>query len=55
MVLHRCDNRVCINVDHLFLGTHRDNMDDMVAKGRHKGINGKGTGASRGRNPSAMG
>jgi hypothetical protein len=33
-VLHRCDERACCNVDHLFLGTHQDNMDDMHAKGR---------------------
>jgi hypothetical protein len=34
MVLHRCDVRVCCNPDHLFLGTNRDNHDDMVTKGR---------------------
>jgi hypothetical protein len=39
-VLHKCDNPICVNPEHLFLGTNQDNTDDMLAKGRERFLKG---------------
>ena len=36
-VLHTCDNRACVRPDHLYTGTQRDNIHDMLRKGRGRG------------------
>ena len=38
IVRHTCDNRKCMRPSHLICGTHADNTDDMMQKGRHKFI-----------------
>lgn len=40
-VLHRCDVPLCVRPDHLFVGTHQDNMEDMFSKGRRRALKGR--------------
>jgi len=46
-VLHRCDNPPCVNPDHLFLGTHAENMADMRTKQRQVAPHGSAHGMSK--------
>jgi hypothetical protein len=46
-VLHKCDNRKCVNPRHLFLGTHQDNMDDLKNKGYRQPARGEHTGSAK--------
>lgn len=39
-ICHKCDNRRCINPDHLFVGSQKDNMQDMKAKCRRRNVGG---------------
>ncbi len=39
---HTCDNRQCINPEHLILGTRYDNMQDMISRGRARHPSTKG-------------
>lgn len=41
LICHKCDNPNCINPNHLFLGTEKDNSDDKIAKGREVFVKGE--------------
>lgn len=40
LACHHCDTPPCVNPDHLFVGTHKDNAQDSLKKGRHSRANG---------------
>lgn len=49
-VLHKCDNPSCVRPSHLFLGTRKDNFNDMRMKGRQVNLRGEDHGSSKLRN-----
>lgn len=46
LVLHKCDNAACVNPNHLYLGTHRDNARDMCLRNRQNNALGSKHGQS---------
>lgn len=47
LVCHHCDNPSCVRVDHLFIGTAKDNWRDMISKGRMKFVRGEKIGTAK--------
>jgi hypothetical protein len=47
LICHKCDTPSCINPDHLFVGSRRDNIADMDAKGRRKAARGEKAGRAK--------
>jgi hypothetical protein len=40
VIMHNCDNPACVRLDHLAIGTHAENVADMISKGRHNNAGG---------------
>lgn len=47
VICHRCDVKSCVNPDHMFVGTQRDNIADMDAKGRRANFKGEASPTAR--------
>lgn len=45
-VLHKCDNSMCVNINHLFLGSQEENITDMLSKNRAKRGKGRPIGSN---------
>ncbi len=44
IIRHSCDNPACVNVDHLEIGTHADNVNDCIKRGRSRALRGEQAG-----------